>query len=260
VTQHDHCPAGKPLVVSRHQRAPERCLDSQHLEEVPGDEGCYRGTALDARQVQAAPHPDDISENAGLAAHRLVAGPRESPHIRVVGAGCRPLHGKQLARAPHGIDAKKEHVVDREYHRDEPEAQCHRRDDRQSGERRTTERAERVADVASQVVDDTRAASVATLVGGKRHRAEARDRPGASIDGAQTGGDVLLGLALDVERELLVELAFDTPGSGESAHAQEQIAEIHGHASFITRPMAVDMRSHSPASTASCRRPAEVSR
>ena len=39
VTQHDHRPPGKPLVVSRYQRAPERGLDPQHLEEVPGDKG-----------------------------------------------------------------------------------------------------------------------------------------------------------------------------------------------------------------------------
>ena len=54
VTQHDHRPAGKPLVVSRHQRAPERGLDPQHLEEVPADEDCNRGTALDARQGRVA--------------------------------------------------------------------------------------------------------------------------------------------------------------------------------------------------------------
>lgn len=32
-----------------------------------------------------------------------------------------------------------------------------------------------------------------------------------------------------------------------------------GHASFMTRPIAVAMRSHSPVSTASCFRPAAVS-
>ena len=135
---------------------------------------------------------------------------------------CRPLqlHGKQLARAPHRIDAKKEDVVDREDDGDEPEAECDRRDDGEGGEGRAAERAERVEDVARQVIDESGAASVATLVGGKRHRAEARERPGASVGGAQTGGDVLLRLALDVERELLVELAFDAaaePSARESA-------------------------------------------
>ena len=181
---------------------------------------------------------------------------------RLVAGSCplRQLHGKQLAGTPHGIGTKKEDVVDREYHGDEPEAERDRRDDGEGGERRAAERAERVRDVACQVVDETGAARVAALVGGKRHRAEARERPGASVDGAQTGGDVLLRLALDVERELLVELAFDAvrePPARESAGTGR--GGSCRHASFITRPMAVDMRSHSLASTASCRRPAGVS-
>ena len=39
----------------------------------------------------------------------------------------------------------------------------------------------------------------------------------------------------------------------------EALRRRTGHASFMTRPIAVDMRSHSSASTASCRRPAGVS-
>ena len=34
MTEHDHRPAGEPLVVFRRQRAPERGLDAEHLEEV----------------------------------------------------------------------------------------------------------------------------------------------------------------------------------------------------------------------------------
>ncbi len=73
VTQHDHRPAGKPLVVSRHQRAPERGLDPQHLEEVPGDEGC---DSRDGPRCASVPrqHREGISEDAGLAAHRVVVG------------------------------------------------------------------------------------------------------------------------------------------------------------------------------------------
>jgi hypothetical protein len=52
-----------------------------------------------------------------------------------------------------------------------------------------------------------------------------------------------------MERQFFVEFLFDTARGHERADAQEQIAERH--ASFITRPMAVDMRSHSLASTAS---------
>jgi hypothetical protein len=132
-----------------------------------------------------------------------------------------------LAGAPHGIGTKKQDVVDREYHGDEPESERHRRNDREGGEGRAAERAERVRDVAFQVVDETGAAHVAALVGGKRHRAEARERPGASVNGAQTGGDVLLHLALDMERELLVELAVDAVRSNQRANPQEQVAEVH---------------------------------
>jgi len=64
-----------------------------------------------------------------------------------------------------------------------------------------------------------------------------------------------------VERELLVELPLDPARRDQRLDAQLQIVEGHGgYANFITRSMAVDMRSHSPASTASCRRPDGVSR
>ena len=260
VAQHHHRPAGKPLVVSGQQRPPERGLDSQHLKEVAGDEVRSRETALDARQGQAD-HREGISEDAGLAAHRVVVGPREHDRRLVVGSYPLLQRPRQTARrAPHGIGAKKQDVVDREDHGDEPEAERDRRDDGEGGERRAAERAERVRDVACQVVDETGAARVAALVGGQRHRAEACERPGASVDGAQTGGDVLLRLALDVERELIVELALDAL---RSRPARESAGTGRGgscaHASFITRPMAVDMRSHSLASTVSCRRPDAVS-
>ena len=58
-------------------------------------------------------------------------------------------------------------------------------------------------------------------------------------------------VALDVERQFFVELALDTAASYERPNPQEQIGKRHYYASFMTRPMAVDMRSHSPASTAS---------
>ena len=61
-------------------------------------------------------------------------------------------------------------------------------------------------------------AGVATPVGDERHRTEARDRPGASVNAAQARGDMLLRLALDMERELLVELAFDPVRSHQRAN------------------------------------------
>jgi hypothetical protein len=165
VTEHDHWPAGKPLVVSRHQRTPERCLDPQHLKEVPGDEGGSRETALDARP-DGAQQGEGIREDAGLSAHRVVFRPGERQR-RIRAGACPPLHGKQLAGAPHRIGTKKNGVVNREHHADQPEAKTDRRDDGDGGEGRAAERAEGVEYVARQIIDEGGAAGIATLVGGK---------------------------------------------------------------------------------------------
>ncbi len=130
-----------------------------------------------------------------------------------------------------------------------------------AGQGRASEPAEGVHDVAYERVDEGSAPRIATPVVSQCHGAEARARPGASLIGAQAVGDELLRLALDMECKLLVEFAFDPPRGDQRANAELQIAEIHGsYASFITRPMAIDMRSHSLASIASCRRPDGVSR
>ena len=176
----------------------------------------------------AVQHCGHVREDAGLAAHRVVLGPRQR-YVLIRAGVCRPLqlHGKQLARTSHRIDAEKKEGVEREDDGDESEAECDRGDDGESGQGCTTERAKRVDDVARQVIDDSRAARVAALVGGKEDRAETRDRPGASLDGTETSGDVLLGLARNVERELLVELAFDAVPSHQRANPQQQVAEVH---------------------------------
>ena len=71
--------------------------------------------------------------------------------------------------------------------------------------------------------------------------------------------DQLLRLALEVEGELVVQLLLDAAGPEQRAHPQFQVAEIHGvYASFMTRPIAFDIRSQSRASTASWRRPEAV--
>ena len=57
------------------------------------------------------------------------------------------------------------------------------------------------------------------------------------------------GLALNVEGELRVELLVDAVGPEQRTCPQFEVVECH--ANFITRPMALAMRSHSRASTAS---------
>jgi hypothetical protein len=154
VTHDDHRPSTAPLVVFRQQRAPECCLDPEHLEEVPGDERASHETILDA--CHDFVHRDGIREDAGFAAHRVVIGSRERPTRFRIGPH-RPLHRhrKQLTGIPYGVDTKHEDAVDREHRRDESKPKYHCRDDGEGGERCTTKRAERVEDVAYQVIDDT---------------------------------------------------------------------------------------------------------
>src|SRR6185436_13230256 len=109
--------------------------------------------------------------------------------------------------------------------------------------------AQRVLDVANGVVDDRGAALVAAAIGGQRRRSKARLRALARVRRRDAFIDQLSDLVLDVERELLVELALDAVGPEQRTQPQFQVVEPH--ASFITRPMALAMRSHSRASTAS---------
>ena len=107
------------------------------------------------------------------------------------------------------------------------------------------------------VVDERGAAGIAALVGGKGRGAEPGQGLRARDGGGQTAGDVLPCLPFEMKRELLAELAFDAARRDQRPDAQLQVTEIH--ASLITRSMAADIRSHSRASTASCRRPEAVS-
>src|SRR6185503_4176798 len=77
------------------------------------------------------------------------------------------------------------------------------------------------------VVDETRATRVAALICGERYRPETRDCPGASVGRAQTGGELFQRLPFDMEREFLVELAFDAGSSHQRAKPQEDVGKGH---------------------------------
>ena len=259
MTQRDHRPRGTRFVVLRRQRTPEHGRDAQRLEEVPGDERGAHGTPIDSGS-DGANRREDIGEDVRLPADRLEFTTRESEQrLRAWGRG--PLDGKQLARTPHGIHAKEAEVVERERDGDHTEAEGHRCDDGERDKRCAAERSKRIEDVARQVIDAGRAAGVAALICRQRHRAEARHCFASGLGRAQAACDVLLRLAFDMKDELLVELPLDAARKRQRAKTQQEVTESHApHASFTTRPMAADMRSHALSSIASCRRPDEVSR
>src|SRR5262249_47277315 len=158
--------------------------------------------------------------HTSLAAQRLVflAAERQP---RIAARACRPHYLEQLARVLHRIDAKEEQAVPREHRSNQPKADGDRADDGDSREGGAAEGAERVEDGAGQAIDETGATRVAALVGSQQYRAEARQREVSCLARAQTVGDLPLRFAFDMERELVVQLAFDVPGSHQRASAEE---------------------------------------
>ena len=260
VAQDHHRISRKSSVVGRRQGAAKDGVDTDHLEEISGDERARHHAPVDAG-VDVLELRVGIDKHAGFGAQRLELRPREA---RTLAVGIvRPLDDEHLVHIGHGVDAEQEHVEDGEDDGDQAKPQRHRRNDRERDQRRPLDRAERIQHVANRVVDERGAALVAAFVRGQRHRTEPLQRRRPRIGRAHALGDQLLRFALDVERELLVELALGAPWHHESAGAQHQVAEIHrgipGYASFMMRPMAADICSHSRASTASWRRPGAVS-
>jgi len=92
---------------------------------------------------------------------------------------------------------------------------------------------------------------VAALVRRERYRAEACARVLERLRGIDAGGHQLSRFTLDMKAKLVVELPLDGVGLEDGADAELETAQFHDQASFMTRSIAADIRSHSLASTAS---------
>ena len=130
-------------------------------------------------------------------------------------------------------------------------------DDGEGDQRSALERAQRVEDVADRVVDEGGAARVATLVGGQRHRTRSVRRAARRASAPAQALVDELRVSRSIWKASSSSSSRSTRRGANNARARScQIAQIHWrHASFMTRPIAADIRSHSRASTASCRRP-----
>ena len=140
----------------------------------------------------------------------------------------RALDGVHRADVRDLIDAEQERVQNGEEHRHHTEADPDSHHDRACGQRRPPEGAQGVLDVTDCVVDECGPALVAAFVGGQRRRSEARLRPPARLSRGQAFVDQFLRLALDVERELIVQLLLDAVPPEQRARPQCQVVEIHG--------------------------------
>jgi len=108
-----------------------------------------------------------------------------------------------------------------------------------------------VRNVAGQRLEEVDAPFVAALVRRERYRAEACARVLERLRGIDAGGHQLSRFTLDMKAKLVVELPLDGVGLEDGADAELETAQFHDQASFMTRSIAADIRSHSLASTAS---------
>ena len=253
VAQHDHRVAARTLIVRRRQPASHHRIDANNVKEISRHESHRHHAAIDAH-IELGNSGVHVGEDVGLRSHRIEHGARQRCLIAV--GHWRSLQLVHLTDVGHLVDAKEQRIENGEQHRHHAKSDGHGHDDRECRQRRLGEGAQRVLDVADGVIDDRGAAFVAALIGGKRCGSEPCLRAHACLGGSHALVDQLGRLALDVEGELFVEFLLDAVWPEQRARPQLQVAE--GHASFITRPMAFTIRSHSRASTASWRRPEVV--
>ncbi len=170
------------------------------------------------------------------------------------------LHPKQFGGIAYGIDAEEERIEEREDHGDKRQSQSDSGDDGASREGSAAEAAQPVEDIARRGVEERGAALVAALIGRERHGAKACPRLRAGLRSREAAFDERLRFAFQMEGELLVELPLHVAGGQQRSSAELQVPQIHRQASFITRPIAAAIRSHSRHSMASCFRPDAVRR
>ena len=182
MTEHKHRPAGEPLIVSGRQRAAQRGVHTQDLEEVAGDErASYRAAAGAGRDVRH--HGECVGKDAGITAQRVEIAPGERhPHFRGVWGG-RPAHLEQLGRVAHGIDTEKQGAIEAEDDGDEAEAEPDRDDDSERDQRRTAERARSVLDVPGEGIEEQHQVT-ARMALASRNPAEDVEKTGATGGGS----------------------------------------------------------------------------
>ena len=98
---------------------------------------------------------EGIGEHARLADERVILRAREALGLRV--GRSLTFDREQLVRVAHLVHAKDEGVEDREHDGHQPEAEPHRRHNRQGHQGRPEERATGVTDVSHHTVEQRRA-------------------------------------------------------------------------------------------------------
>ena len=151
---------------------------------------------------------------------------------------------------------------------------------REEEQRLVRQRAQRVAEVATEVFEERDAPRVPALLGDPRGRTECPNRGDARLGRIHAAGDVLGDLFVEVKLNLALQRLVHVRSANQRPHAKAYPINpsLHQRPSFLrplttpydpfdvdhsasrtTRPIAFDSRSQLSSSRASCFRPAAVS-
>ncbi len=243
-------------------------LDAEHGEVIARHEE----PALDDRGgvavgAEAERGQRRVGDHAVVAGHAIADVPVLEIRERVVGVVVRGAHeGHHAARVGHGVgpeDQRVEHAEGRDGH---PDSQGDR-DHHEGGQsRRPPQAADRVTDVVHEIRQPVHAARVADLF---LLLFEPAHRPQRTLPGLlrrKPFRDAFLGLLVQVELELFVELPLDLPPSKDGSEPEGRGEDPAGRShrpqaseSCTTCEIAEESRCQFAASDSSCPRPRCVS-
>lgn len=192
-----------------------------------------------------------------------VAGRHHEARVRI--AVHPPAQEDQLVRVAHRQAAQHDGVDEAEDRRARADAEGQDEHDDGGEGRAPAELARRESQVSDQVVGERHAARIAALLLDGLDAAELAQRCTAGRLGFHARGDVLLDQSLDVEPDLLVELAVERGLAEERTDAEAELCgPAHGACSypgtlFRTSAIAADRRSQVACSRSRYFRPARVS-
>ena len=221
-TMADHDDRGVELGLGlpRREAAPELHRHADHVEEIPRHR---HGDQVD-RPLRSAPVGGGLDIEAGQAAEGLPLVERAPLTMRDVAAAAdRDVHetvgtnGGRLREQQLAGEAEDRRVGGNR------DADGQRRGRQQ--QRLTNQRAQRVAQIVEELLDEGDAAGIPALLLDEARRTEGPERGRARLGRGHACGDVLVDLLLEVERDLLLQRLLGVPGAKQRRQAQANLVD-----------------------------------
>ena len=195
------------------------------MEETAADERHGHDPPVNT-QIDVGQRRIGIGEDPGFSTQRLELRARQERSITI--GQPRPFDPVHLGDVGDRVDPEQERIQDGEEDRHDTETDRNGDHDRDGGQRRAPEAAQRVLNVSDRVVDDGGAALVAAFIGRHGRRSKPGLRGVAGSNRLHALVDQLLRFPLDMEGELVVQVALGAAWHDECAQAKFPVANVHG--------------------------------